>query len=135
MDKMRWRYGDTEPVVAKVNNETEIEIGDLLYQVDGKVYPLTPDVICASSLRQFLGVAMQRSRKGNETPIRVATRGVFEFDCLNLSCDIGSPIQPIGKQDVRHTLLELPIGLAAIYCTDRTSILVDIRSRIMGHGL
>jgi hypothetical protein len=31
-DKMRWRYGDTNPVVAAVDSSTVIEIGDLLYQ-------------------------------------------------------------------------------------------------------
>ena len=34
MDKMRWRYGDTNPVVAAVRADTKIEIGDLLY-LDG----------------------------------------------------------------------------------------------------
>ena len=31
-DKMRWRYGDTNPVVAAVDAATAIEIGDLLWQ-------------------------------------------------------------------------------------------------------
>lgn len=31
-DKMRWRYGDTNPVVAAVDAATVIEIGDLLFQ-------------------------------------------------------------------------------------------------------
>ena len=31
-DKMRWRYGDTNPVVAAVDSATVIEIGDLVYQ-------------------------------------------------------------------------------------------------------
>ncbi len=29
-DKMRWRYGDTNPVVAPVDSATVIEIGDLV---------------------------------------------------------------------------------------------------------
>ena len=33
-DKMRWRYGETNPVVAEVDSTTVIEIGDLLY-LDG----------------------------------------------------------------------------------------------------
>ena len=33
-DRMRWRYGDTNPVVAAVDLETVIEIGDLLW-LDG----------------------------------------------------------------------------------------------------
>ena len=31
-DKMRWRYGDTNPVVAAVDADTVIEIGDLVWQ-------------------------------------------------------------------------------------------------------
>lgn len=31
-DKMRWRYGDTNPVVAAIDAATVIEIGDLVYQ-------------------------------------------------------------------------------------------------------
>ena len=31
-DKMRWRYGDTNPVVAAVDSATVIEIGDLVWQ-------------------------------------------------------------------------------------------------------
>jgi len=30
-DKMRWRYGDTNPVIAAVSANTVIEIGDLLF--------------------------------------------------------------------------------------------------------
>ena len=30
-DTMRWRYGDTNPVVAPVDSATVIEIGDLVY--------------------------------------------------------------------------------------------------------
>ncbi len=31
-DHMRWRYGDTNAVVAAVDADTVIEIGDLLWQ-------------------------------------------------------------------------------------------------------
>jgi hypothetical protein len=30
-DKMRWRYGDTNPVMAAVDAATVIEIGDLMW--------------------------------------------------------------------------------------------------------
>jgi len=30
-DNMRWRHGDTNPIIAPVDAETEICIGDLLY--------------------------------------------------------------------------------------------------------
>ena len=38
-DKMRWRYGDTNPVVAAVAAATVIEIGDLLYQDTNNAKP------------------------------------------------------------------------------------------------
>jgi len=31
-DKMRWRYADTNPVVAAVDADSVIEIGDLVWQ-------------------------------------------------------------------------------------------------------
>lgn len=93
-DVMRWRYGETSPVVAQVAKDSEVCIGDIVYYWNDVVYPATE--ICAvmngvsSSLdseslartveKKFLGVAMQRSSAGDETPIRIATTGVFEFD-------------------------------------------------------
>ncbi len=41
MDKMRWRYGDTNPVVAAVDADTVIEIGDLLWQDIDDAKPAT----------------------------------------------------------------------------------------------
>ena len=37
----------------------------------------------------FAGVAMQASRSGDTQPIRVATTGVFEFDCLSTTFEVG----------------------------------------------
>ena len=80
-DKMRWRYGDTNPVVAAVRAETVIEIGDLLWQDGDDAEPASECESVAAFKQLFLGVAMQRSRKGDLSPIRVATTGIFEFDC------------------------------------------------------
>jgi len=86
-DKMRWRYGDTNPVVAAVDRDTVIEIGDLLYQDTDDAKPASSQADRGSGSanqeffsQRFLGVAMQRSRSGDTDPIRVATTGVFEFD-------------------------------------------------------
>ncbi|HOM16929.1 MAG TPA: hypothetical protein PLQ00_06340, partial [Thermoguttaceae bacterium] len=38
-DVMRWRYGETNPVVAAVAAETEVEIGDLIWQDGGQAKP------------------------------------------------------------------------------------------------
>ena len=70
-DKMRWRYGDTNPVIAAVDAATVIEIGDLVYQETDDVRPAssqadqnTKEANQELFTTKFLGVAMQRSRAG-----------------------------------------------------------------------
>ena len=95
-DKMRWRYGDTNPVVAAVDSATVIEIGDLVYQDSDDAKPASSQADQGSETANqelfadnFLGVAMQRSRAGDTVPIRVATTGVFEFDCPSGTFELG----------------------------------------------
>src|SRR3990167_2708815 len=95
-DKMRWRYGDMNSVDAKVDAETVIEVGDLLYQDTDDAKPASSQADQGSETvnqelfaDKFLGVAMQRSRAGDTAPIRVATTGVFEFDCPSGSFELG----------------------------------------------
>jgi hypothetical protein len=96
-DVMRWRYGDTNPVVVPVDASTVIEIGDLvsLNVDDARPASLTTygGSLAAAQENfhdQFLGVAMQRSPSGSTAPIRVATSGVFEFDCAAATFEIGA---------------------------------------------
>jgi len=151
-DKMRWRYGDTNPVVAAVDSTTAIEIGDLLYQE-------TDDARPASSLadqgsetanqeafaEKFLGVAMQRSRNGDTSPIRVATTGVFELDCPSGTFELGNLVGA-DENDAGDALLDQQVaGVASSrYAIGRvakreanatTSVLVDIRSTVMTGGV
>ncbi len=163
-DQMRWRYGDTNPVIAAVDPATAIEQGDLVYQdVDDakparmvdRVYALSAAGAwnprdMAGSLQQpfaknFLGVAMQRSRSGDTDPIRVATTGVFEFDCpaskfeLGDLMGVGCGYAEVGKLDnqrVDEVSKKTP-GLAIARVAKRigtaaASVLVDIRSTVMG---
>lgn len=110
-DKMRWRYGDTNPVVAAVDAATVIEIGELLWQDVDDAKPASEIRIHASERRpdptstipgatggpslaeafagKFLGVAMQRSRSGEANPLRVAATGVFEFNCPLETYELG----------------------------------------------
>ena len=81
-DKMRWRYGDTNPVVAAVDSSTVIEIGDLLYQETDDARPASSQSDQGSETAnqavfasKFLGVAMQRSRSADTDPVRAATTG------------------------------------------------------------
>ena len=158
-DKMRWRYGDTNPVVAAVDAETQIEIGDLVWLDGDDAKPasalLTPagamsDRSEEGSLQRalvlrFLGVAMQRSRAGDPAPIRVATTGVFEFECYLATFELGDLIG--GAENFVLTRLfsqhvgavvdrTLAIGRACRRAPTATmSVLVDIRSTVMTGGI
>ncbi len=98
-DKMRWRYGDQKTVQAAVDWETVIETGDLLW-LDGDDAKPASDLDTSKLsnspgeqfAKKFLGVAMQRSRNGDTSPIRVATTGVFEFDCPSSRFELGELI-------------------------------------------
>ena len=96
-DTMRWRYGDTSPVVLPVDSTTVIEIGDLIYLETDDARPASAqaDQLTEAANQElfhdkFAGVAMQRSPSGDTTPIRVATTGVFEFDCLSATFEVGA---------------------------------------------
>ena len=76
-DKMRWRYGDTNPVIAAVDSTTVIEIGDLVYLDTDDAKPASSQTDQGTETDNqtlfadnFLGVAMQRSRSGDADPIR-----------------------------------------------------------------
>ena len=104
-DKMRWRWGDTNRVMAAVEPDTIIEIGDLVWEYSdparGSV--VSPANRCGAIpnrlvwfARHFLGVAMQRSGKGDTGPIAVATTGVFDFEIGHPAplCDVGELVRP-----------------------------------------
>jgi hypothetical protein len=135
-DKMRWRYGDTNPVMARPDADAAIEIGDLVYQeigADGlgRVFPFdgVPRI-----QRQFLGVTMQRSAPENDSRIRVATSGTFDFDCPRDVWGLGKPVQAISAQEVSAAMdIDLAIGRVGREEEDPTdSVLVRIESRVYG---
>ncbi|NLX97369.1 MAG: hypothetical protein GXY83_14465 [Rhodopirellula sp.] len=151
-DKMRWRYGDTNPVVASVDAETVIEIGDLIYQDvdDAKPAALLPDQGSEAANQElfafdFLGVAMQRSRAGVADSIRVATTGVFEFDCPSGTFELGD-LAGVDENTAGSGLLSQQVAKvdAARYAVGRvarrvpapaTAVLVDVRSTVMTGGV
>jgi hypothetical protein len=150
-DKMRWRYGDTNPVIAAVASATVIEIGDLLWQDVNQAKPASDQSDLGTDEQnqegfadKFLGVAMQRSRSGDTDPIRVATTGVFEFDCPATSFELGDLLGPDGNADSSGLLDQQVEKVSAAMCaigrcakrgTDLTSVLVDIRSTVMTGGV
>ena len=102
-DTMRWRYGDTNPVVTKpITSGVTIEIGDLVGQdSSGNITPAaalawTTDLPTTQTAFHgtFLGVAMQRSGSTDTDPIRVATSGVFEMACASATFNIGDLVGP-----------------------------------------
>jgi hypothetical protein len=147
-DKMRWRYGDTNPVVAAADADTVVEIGDLLWQDIDDAKPAsaiqpgtnTQEVFAS----KFLGIAMQRSRQGETAPIRVATTGVFELDADNETFELGDYVTP-GYADQEHLANQYAlstiqakeaIGRVARRAAHATNaVLVDIRSTIMTGGI
>ena len=151
-DKMRWRYGDTNPVIAAVDSTQAIEIGDLLYQdVDtARSAPQLADQSSEAANQEafagsFLGVAMQRSRVGDTDPIRVATTGVFEFDCAGATFQLGNLVGAdqnatqnglLAQQVVSVALPKQAIGrVARREPVSTTLVLVDIRSTVMTGGV
>jgi len=151
-DKMRWRYGDTNPVVAAVDSSTVIEIGDLVYQDTDDAKPASSQADQGTEtanqdlfVDNFLGVAMQRSRSGDTDPIRVATTGVFEFDCPSGTFELGDLVG-VDENSQGDALLDQQVDavsasqyavgrVAKRVATAATSVLVDIRSTVMTGGV
>ena len=151
-DKMRWRYGDTNPVVAAVDADTVIEIGDLVWQDTDDAKPASAFANRGSETANqealadvFLGVAMQRSRSGETASVRVATTGVFELDCPSGTFELGNLVSP-DNNAANNALLNQQVAKVAEskYAIGRvgkrqptavTSVLVDIRSTIMTGGV
>ncbi len=150
-DSMRWRYGDTNPVVMPVDTNTLIEIGDLLYFTSGVVKPAssqantgTKDDKQINFHNKFAGVAMQRSPAGDSNPIRVACTGVFEFDCLAATFDVGDIIGvdeasvggPLANQVViKVDTFDHAVGRCVKTASSNTTkVLVDIVSVVIKGG-
>ena len=151
-DTLRWRYGETRPVVLPVDSTTVIEIGDLVYLETDDVRPanqqtdqLGEEANQALLARKFAGVAMQRSRDGDTAPIRVATSGVFEFVCPSTAFEVGALVgaseasggTALEDQQVESVLRpELALGTVArrVGSAD-TKVLVQIMSRLFGERL
>lgn len=144
---MRWRYGDTSPVILPVDATTVIEIGDMVYletddarpafaQADQGTEPANQQLFHT----KFAGVAMQASPNGDSTPIRVATTGVFEFDILSTTLEVGDLIgskeNVAGVALLNQSVTKVTSANAAVgRCAKRlnpvgTRTLVDIVSTI-----
>ena len=149
---MRWRYGDTNPVVAAVDSATVIEIGDLVWLDTDDAKPASAQADQGSETAnqdkfadKFLGVAMQRSRSGDTSPIRVATTGVFELDCPSGTFELGDLLGAdenaagnalLNQQVAKVTASRYAIArVAKREASAGTSVLVDVRSTVMTGGV
>ncbi|QDT70479.1 hypothetical protein MalM25_34270 [Planctomycetes bacterium MalM25] len=148
---MRWRYGDTNPVTLPVADGVAVEIGDLIYLNSGVGAPASamPDEGSPTLNQQtfqdsFVGVAMQASPSDEETTIRIATSGVFEFDCDSVTWELGSPastqIDGSGVQLYDQRVVSAPSLSAAIgRCAKQASVastrvLIEVVSSVMRGG-
>jgi hypothetical protein len=151
-NKMRWRYADTNPVVAAVDSESVIEIGDLLWLDEDDAKPASdlPDVGSKAANQElfadrFLGVAMQHSPAGENTPVRVAATGVFEFDCPSSTFELGDLVgvdeNGAGSALLNQQVVKVNQGKYAIGRVARreplpvTSVWVAILSTVMTGGV
>ena len=152
-DTMRWRYGDTNPVVLPVDSATVIEIGDLVWLDTDDAKPASASTYGASLAAaqetfhdKFAGVAMQSSSAGESAPVRVATTGVFEFDCASATFEVGGRIGADDNAGGTALVNQQVIGTAAANpersigtCAKRvpaadTKVLVDIVSTVTRGG-
>jgi hypothetical protein len=148
---MRWRYGETNPIMMPTSAGFEVEIGDLVYLDSGVAKSASSQAdqgtLAANQEEfhdQFLGVAMQASPSASTDPIRVATTGVFEFDCASATFEMGDLLG--ANEEGTGTALEDQdlIGVATPNlsvgrCTKRvnpagTKVLADVVSTILRGG-
>ena len=137
-DKMRWRYGDTNPVIAAVDAATVIEIGDLVYQETDDARPASSETVQTTKqasqqlfTSKFLGVAMQRSRSGETAPIRTFELGIL----MGVDENAGSTAM-LNQQVASVATANSAIGrVAKREAAATTSVLVDVRSTGMTGGV
>jgi Uncharacterized conserved protein (DUF2190) len=148
---MRWRYGETNPVMMPVLEGYVVEIGDLVFLDEESAKPALAQADQGTLAANqealhdtFLGVAMQASPGESTQPIRVATSGVFEFDTLSATFEMGDLLG--AKEESSGTALENQslIGvatpnLAIGRCVKRvspagTKVLVDVVSTVVRGG-
>lgn len=148
---MRWRYGETNPIMMPAAEGFVTEIGDLVYLDNGTAKAASTQAdqgtLAANqeSLHDlFLGVAMQASPAESSESIRVATTGVFEFDCTSSTFEMGELLGAREEATGTELLDQYLVGvatpnLAIGRCTKRVDpagakVLIDIVSTVLRGG-
>jgi len=147
--KFRWLHGDAAHVLAPVASATVIEIGDLVFYDTNTTKPAvmqtnqsTKELNQSTFAGKFLGVAMQASPAGSAGSIRVATAGVFEYNCPSTAFELGNYVGigvKSGNTGLENQVLEkVTASNAAIgrisrrEATATTTVQVQLKSTIMG---
>ena len=151
-DKMRWRYGDTNPVVAAVDAATVIEIGDLVWQDTDDAKPASSVTQPRQQAAQSKGLGRRLSGRGHATEpqrqcgadsrghhrrVRVRLRQrhvrVGRFGRRRYEHRGHRLVEPAGgeSRDSLHAIGRI----AKRQSTATTNVLVDIRSTIMTGGV
>jgi hypothetical protein len=149
----RFRYGETNPIIAPVQASFVVEIGDLLYwDADNGAAPAAEQVDLGDLLsnqgqfaQSFLGVALESCPVGALKSIRVATTGVFEFDCASDAYALGELLGGCGNGVDGHLenqkVAAVPEYFEAIGRNVQaqpsavSKLLIEIRSAIMQGGV
>ena len=151
-DKMRWRYGDTNPVVAAVAAATVIEIGDLLWQDTDNAKPaaLCPTPAARRPTRRrwstsswawpWRGAARARPRR-SAWPPRACSSWTARAKPSSwatwwawTAARRATPL--LNQQAIKVGSSALAIGrVAKRQPVATTSVLVDIRSTVMTGGV
>ncbi|MEM8944130.1 MAG: hypothetical protein AAGD11_03025 [Planctomycetota bacterium] len=148
---MRWRYGETNPVMLPVQPGLPIEIGDLVYLESGNVISAanqsdqgTPAANQQAFHDKFVGVAMQCSMGESGESIRIATSGVFEFASVAAAYEVGDLVGGSEDSVGGHLQSQVVEGVGAEnlalgrcvkqVATGSTKVLVDIVSTVVRGG-
>lgn len=151
-NNMRWRWGETNPVMVEVASSTVIEIGDLVYLDSGKAKPAADITFSATTAATqaafnavFLGVAMQSSVEGSAGSIRVSTTGTYEYPCASATFALGEKVGPAANSDGDKLENQKLVSVAKSYyavgrvtrreASSTEKILVDIISTVMHGGV
>ncbi len=103
MNRLRFRSGQVQLRKIRVDANTIIEAGDLLW-LDGILARPASDITWNSDLattqadfsEKFLGIAHQASGPGDALPISVdiSSDSVYELDCSPGNYELGQPVGP-----------------------------------------
>lgn len=138
MNKLRFRSGQVQLRKVRVDAQTVIAAGDLVWLDTDDAKPAsafswTTNLATTQGnfAAKFLGVAHQPSAAGDSTPISVdvSPDSVYEFDVASTSYELGAPLGPdeststLMNQKLETCVSTSAIARAAEYTSAETSTL------------